>query len=856
MSGIFISSPLKFSKTGGGAELLRVAGVYRAKAIKGGRMKPLVLIRKVSLLVLILAPAAAAGVHDLGEGSLHIRGGEARLLPLKHTAVRAEISGFVSEVSVTQVFVNRSTGPIEAVYVFPLPQNAAVTEMTLEAGGRKIKGAIKKRQEAREVYDNARAAGHTAALLEQERPDIFTQSVANIPPGGEIKVSLEYNQDLYYDKGVYTFVFPMTIGPRYIPGAPEGKTGTGWSPDTGAVPDASRITPPVVRPGMRSGRNISLEVKLNPGIAVKRVRSASHDIETADLGGGAHSVKLEHEDEIPNRDFLLTYEAAGKPVDAAVLAHKDGGDGYLTLTIQPSADFPLSQVTPKELVFALDVSGSMKGFPLELARTTVLKCLEGMNPDDTFQILTFSTESRLHFEKPLRNSPENVARARRLINGLASEGGTGMLDALRAALEFPRDPGRMRIVLFVTDGYIGNESQVLGFVGRHLKGSRVFPLGIGSAPNRYLLEELAAMGKGAAQYVTLGALTIAPEKSVELFYERISKPVLSDLSVDWKGLDVKEQSPAALGDLFAGQPLFLHARYGRGGEAEAVLKGKMRGKPWSMPFRVVLPEKETGNPALGPLWARSRIAELSRQAHFRAGGEEEKDITALALEHSLVTQYTSFVAVDESTSTAGEALLVPVESELPEGTQYEGFFGDAGAAAAGSGAAAGGGSGMLAAVRKSVSGLFSTGETVYSGGFGCRSDGYLADPAAYRPAAPARSRVAALSLEFLSHPSRRLARRLVATQKRDGVMTGDDGGAVTPADQALAVLALLKARRLYGPELDEALKLAWKYLRDRSHDGLDSKGALTAALNSGGHLKDPVVRAGFESLSDEVGKLK
>jgi len=314
-------------------------------------MKLIAQIRKtlVPVLVFALSPAAFSQPQEPGEGSLQVvSSGTAApgILPLKHTEVKAEISGFVAEVRVTQVFGNPSDSPIEAVYVFPLPENSAVNEMTLTVADRVIKGQIKKREEARQVYEKAKAEGRTAALLDQERPNIFTQSVANIPPGHEIRVTIKYIQDLAYDDGEYKFVFPMTIGPRYIPGQAKGKSGTGWSPDTDAVVDASRITPPVTRPGQRSGRDISVEVKLNAGIAVKNIRSSSHEITLKTLGEAAAETGLDPGDRIPNKDFLLTYEPAVRAVDAAVLAHKDGREGYFTLVVQPNADFPLSQIHP------------------------------------------------------------------------------------------------------------------------------------------------------------------------------------------------------------------------------------------------------------------------------------------------------------------------------------------------------------------------------------------------------------------------------------------------------------------------------------------------------------------------------
>lgn len=820
-------------------------------------MKTMTFIRRTLAPALLLGLAALlpAQVTDLGEGSMQVSGDGRRVLPLRHTGVKAEISGFVAEVRVTQVFANDSERPLEAVYVFPLPENAAVNAMEIALGGRTIKGQIKKRGEARQEYERAKALGHTAALLDQERPNIFTQSVANIPPGQEITVTLKYIQRLDYDHGVYKFSFPMTVGPRYIPGAATGKSGTGWAKDTAAVPDASRITPPVVRPGQRSGRDISVEVRLNAGIAVKNIRSASHEVTVKALGENAAEISLDAGDRVPNKDFLLTYEPAGPAVDAAVLAHKTGKEGYLTLMVQPAADFPLTKVTPKELVFALDVSGSMTGQPLEASKELALRCLEGMNPADTFQIFSFASGNRLHFERPLANTPANVALGRAVINDIRGGGGTEMLEALRKVLEFPKDPSRLRIVLFMTDGYIGNDPEILAFVKEHLNNSRIFPLGVGSSPNRYLLEELAVLGKGAAQYVRHDERPAKMEQVIERFYDRISKPVLTDLAVDWKGLDVRDATPGAIGDLFAGQPVFLHARYRKSGGAMAVLRGRMMGRPWEMAVKVNLPGREAANAAMGPLWARARITELSRAMVGREDAGIKEKITGLGLEHSLVTQYTSFVAVDRSTAVAGKALLVPVESELPEGTRYEGFFGG------GVGGAGARSNGFISAVR---------------GAYAQAKFAAPASPAsfAFRSAAPSESleiaaseekinaaqasgagRVAALAGELLADPTARVARQLVSLQEASGAFTEPDGAAVSLADHALALLALAKASASV-PGLDQALQSAWTYLRSRSPSGLGAKMAVTNALKGGPYIGRGGVLRELEALAPVFEKMK
>ncbi|MCX5797584.1 MAG: VIT domain-containing protein [Elusimicrobia bacterium] len=808
-------------------------------------------LTKVAAAAFLAAALAAplAAQQDLGEGSLQIKSEGAaeapRILPLKSTDVKARISGFVADVEVTQVFQNPAEKPIEAVYVFPLPENAAVNEMTLTVADRVIKGLIKKRAEAKEIYEKAKLEGKTAALLDQERPNIFTQSVANIPPGQSITVKLRYLQTLKYEAKVYTFVFPMVVGPRYIP---KGD----------AVPDAGRITPPPVRPGARPGRNITLTVRLDAGIAVQDIKSKSHDV-SVDLDGDTKAaVTLSPEDSIPNKDFILTYQPKDKPVQTAVLAHKTGPEGYLTLMIQPKADFPLSQITPKELVFALDVSGSMSGFPVETSKELARHCLDQMNPQDTFQILAFSAGNRLVFDKPQPNTPENVARAREAINSLSGGGGTEMLDAIRQVLEAPKDPARLRIVLFMTDGFIGNESQILAYVREHLNNSRIFPLGVGSAPNRYLLEELAVMGKGSVQYVRQDERQAKLEKVISGFYDRIAKPYLTDLSVDWNGLKVLDPSPLYVPDLFAGQPVFIHGRYETPGKATITLQGKLNGKAWSMPVEVDLPDQAPKHEPMGPLWARSRITELERQCYQGKNETVENQITELALKHKLVSRFTSFVAVDETPTVAKgqKPMVVPVEAPIPEGTVHEGFFGGAAVSAV---RGAGGSSGMYQNMAAPAGASEASGR-MYKTMRQRRPDAgqpiFMPGPAT--PPVPARTQAPAmvdkLARELLAAPSASLARKLIALQDAQGAFHEPGADAVKAAEQALALLALAKARSALGSDIEEALNLAWSALKAQT-SGADCASAVKKALQDGGLWKGYVIRE-YEALTAVLKAIK
>ena len=363
-------------------------------------------------VVLCLFLALGIQAQKVTQGELEAVSSQGKtlgLVPLKHTSVKADISGFLSRVRVVQEFENNFSEKIEAVYVFPLPNNAAVDDMTMRIGERVVRGKIMKREEAREVYEAARSNGQIASLLDQERPNIFTQSVANILPGEKIFIEISYVETLKYDGGTYEFVFPMTVGPRYNPGGANGKTGGGFSPDTTQVPDASKITP---MPALtRAGHDISIEINLDAGVPLESVQSNSHQIDSAMLSANSYSVKLKNENTIPNKDFILKYDVSGKRIEDAILTHRSGKGGYFTLILQPPDEPRVQDVTPKEIVFVLDTSGSMSGFPIEKAKEAMKLALDGLNPFDTFNLITFAGDTSILFEKPVPASAENLQKA-------------------------------------------------------------------------------------------------------------------------------------------------------------------------------------------------------------------------------------------------------------------------------------------------------------------------------------------------------------------------------------------------------------------------------------------------------------
>jgi Ca-activated chloride channel family protein len=616
-------------------------------------------------------------------GELHIVGADGavtRACPLQHTDVEADIAGFTARVTVKQTFHNPLDDKIEAVYVFPLPKNAAVDSMVMVVGDRRVVGDIKPRDEARRIYQQAVRAGHVAGLLDQERPNIFTQSVANIEPGARVVIEIAYVETLAYDEGVFEFVFPMVVGPRYMPGAPAGKQGAGWARDTTDVPDASRISPPVAPPGTRSGHDIDLVVHIDAGTEVFDIESELHDVVVRAAGSGRATIALEDRATIPNRDFVLRYRTATDEIEDAFLVHEDERGRFFTLVLQPPRRVAPEQARPKEMIFVIDRSGSMSGFPIEKAKETMRLAIESMNPDDTFNLLSFSGGTGRCFDKPVPNTRENRAIALKYLADLYGSGGTEMMKAIRAALEGQADPERVRIVAFMTDGYIGNDFAIIDAVKKNAGTARVFAFGIGNSVNRFLLDGMAHAGRGEVEYVTLES---QGDAAATRFHERIHAPVLTDIEVDWGTLPVADVYPKRIPDLFSVKPITIHGRLEGPAQGSITLRGNSAAGRFEEHIDVSAPEDAADHPALASLWARAKIRHLTMQDYsaLQAGNfpdDLRKEITALGVEYSLMTQFTSFVAVEEMTVTVGgEPKTVAVPVEMPDGVSYAGVFGHA-----------------------------------------------------------------------------------------------------------------------------------------------------------------------------------
>lgn len=639
--------------------------------------------------------AAFAAENGTTAGQLTMlgkNGQPAALCPLHHTDVVADVSGYCARVTVKQDFSNPSRETIEAVYTFPFPSDAAVDDMTMTIGRRVVKGEIKRREEARVIYENAKANGQTAALLDQERPNIFTQSIANITPGERISITISYVQILKYKDGEYEFTYPMVVGPRFIAGGgpqvPGQRGVAGPNAQNTQVPEGSiqavvtdgdKISPPITSKGTRAGHDISLTVNLDAGLPLQDIQSELHEVAINKIGETRAVVKLANQSEIPNRDFMLRYRAAGSDMQEGLLAYADGKSGYFTLIMQPPAAPAQKQVSHKEMVFVIDQTGSQAGEPIKKAKETMRYCIKNLSPGDTFQLLAFNTENYPCFPAPVEATLENIQTALKFLEPIEGNGGTDILKAVDYALKIPDDPDRLRIVCYMTDGYVGNDMQIIEHIKKYRGRARMFPFGAGNSINHFLIDGMAREGRGEADIIDLNG---NGEAIAAKFYKRISQPLLLDIHIDWNGLPVEDVFPKQIPDLFSAGPIILKGRYSKAGEADITVHGLLRGQPWSRTVHVVLPARKNDGAALATVWAREKIEDLQSEDWMGAQNghpipDIKEKIVNCALEYRLMSQYTSFVAVEQRVvNVGGKQRTVDVPVEMPDGVSYDGIFGN------------------------------------------------------------------------------------------------------------------------------------------------------------------------------------
>lgn len=608
--------------------------------------------------------------------------------------VSMAINGLVATIRLEQEFTNATDAFVEALYVFPLPDTAAVRYMEMQIGERRIIGKVREKAEAKKLYEQAKKAGKKASLVSQQRPNLFTNRVANIAPGESVVVILEYVQRVDYDAGEFSLRFPMTITPRYMPGKvlatgdiedpgslsyePQG----GWALPTDQVPDAHEISPRL-KPRIGGDSNpinpVTLHAKLDMGMPLASVDSAYHDIALS-RRAGVYSIALATGVSEMDRDFVLTWRpVTGSEPQAALFTETVEGTQYGLLMVLPPGAARHDQALRREIVFVIDTSGSMGGVSIEQAKASLADALERLGPNDRFNIIEFNSTHSSLFRNAIPATRNNIARAKEFVRLLNASGGTEMLPALRSALVQRRDPdlhqpgNAVRQVIFITDGAVGNEAALFREVAEHLGDTRLFTVGIGSAPNSFFMRKAAEVGRGSHTHI--GKLDEVGRKMGALF-EKLSRPAALDISIDWPA--GAEAWPRLVPDLYHGEPLSVTVKLPVDyTQAAVTVRGELGGRPWTR--RIGLPD-EAGNggsdDGVATLWARRKIGALLDR---RLAGAAEEEIRAavlpVALAHQLLSPYTSFVAIEERISRPeGEALArKAVANSRPRGQLEQGF---------------------------------------------------------------------------------------------------------------------------------------------------------------------------------------
>lgn len=586
------------------------------------------------------------------------------------TDIDIAVNGLVARATVRQRFENPTDQWLEGVYVFPLPETAAVDRLRLVIGERVVEGVIEEREAAERRYQEARDAGQQASLVSQERPNIFTNAVANIPPHDAVTVEIAYLQSLTYEAGSVGLRVPTVVLPRYVPGEPitRGATGTGWSGNTDQVGDASRITPPIADPDYGPVNPVDITITLNAGFPVSRVDSPSHPITVVPGTNRRLTISPADEAVFAEADFVVDWRVASADAPTASVFSETGagGDHHLVMLVPPDTGLPENKQPPREVVFIIDTSGSMSGDSIVQARRALLFGLNGLDPDDRFEIIAFNDAPTPLFGTAQPASPDALAQARRFVRGLVAENGTEMRAALDLALDGSVEPERLRQVLFMTDGAVGNEEALFGLIHDQLGDSRLFTVGIGSAPNSYFMREAAEAGRGTFTYI--GATDEVAATMTALF-ARLENPAVTDVTITWPQGAVAEMYPSVIPDLYVGEPVLATVRLAEGIAGEVTVTGRRGAEPWQATLTVPADQPAAG---VAALWARDRITELERQRYQGADAEwVRRQILNVALDHGLVSPYTSLVAIDDEVVRPPEAAVdrQPVAVNMPEGVE-------------------------------------------------------------------------------------------------------------------------------------------------------------------------------------------
>ena len=566
-----------------------------------------------------------------------IEGGDSSLehFPLKDTQVDVSISGVIAAVTVRQVYSNMGGVPINGKYIFPGSTRAAVHGMKMTIGERVIRAKIKEKEQARKAFEAAKQEGKNASLLEQQRPNVFSMEVANVMPGDTIEIELNYTELLVPEDGTYQFVYPTVVGPRYTS-----------LTSAQATPSERWVQNPYLKEGTAPRTDFSIEVALAAGMPIQEISSRSHDIDVAFGDESQAHIGLTKQDGFAgDRDFILDYRLSGRQISSGLILQQGKDENFFLLMTQPPKRVEPDTIPPREYLFVIDVSGSMSGYPLDTAKRLVKDLIGGMRSTDSFNVLFFASDSKVLSETPVPATPPNISRAVAMIGHSRGGGGTELKKAMQRAMNLPKQEGVSRTMVVITDGYIHAEREVFELIQQNLNHTNVFAFGIGSSVNRYLIEGMAKAGQGEPFAVTKAD---EAKGAAEKFGRYISQPVLTDIEVAFQGLDTYDVEPSVVPDLFAERPI--------------IVMGKWRGEPTGLvtvsgnsgsgryerkiPAGGAVINDHEG--ALHYLWARTRISRISDfKARQDSNEQHREEIVTLGLKYNLLTQFTSFIAIDE-----------------------------------------------------------------------------------------------------------------------------------------------------------------------------------------------------------------
>jgi Ca-activated chloride channel homolog len=622
-------------------------------------------MKRLALLLLFFFPAALfAQSDDTSEAGrdknlspyFWVRNASpgADTLPLKSTHVEATLAGVIADVSVTQVYTNTGTTPIEAVYVFPGSTRAAVHGLTLTLGERRIEARVQERQQARRTYEAAKSAGKTTSLLEQQRPNVFQMNVANILPGDEVRVELRYTELLVPTDGIYEFVYPGVVGPRY------SKTAA-----ANASADDTWVQNPYLPTQTNDPAAFTLTVNCLTGVPMREAACYTHRTSIVYADPSRARITLDPSETTgANRDFILRYRLTGEALQAGLLVSEGSDENFFLAMIQPPARPVAATLPPRDYLFVVDVSGSMHGFPLATTRTLLRQLFPGLRPQDTFNILLFAGDSRTLSPHSLPATPANLEAALNLLSGQDGAGGTELLPALQAAFALPRNDKLSRIITIITDGYVDVEAKAFEIVRTHADKGNVFAFGIGSSVNRHLIEGLARAGQGEPFIVTDPD---EAESVARAFHDYIAAPVLTAAKLGFTGIDAYDIEPRSLPDVFAQRPVIVFGKWRSPRSGQLTLSGLTGAAPFATTLDLASAQTVSGK-GLSHLWARHRIRQLMDDIARESTPERIAEVTTLGLGYNLLTRYTSFVAVDEVVRrTGGDLTTVKQPVPLPHG---------------------------------------------------------------------------------------------------------------------------------------------------------------------------------------------